>query len=153
MLRLKDIGWGLCVLACSGCSVFGQASKAYLTAANAGFKAQPEVLRDAQPAWLRRTYYSTEMLIEPVSDWRLQLQSVQALTPTQLKAVVYLSYQHRQQRVMQQVRLQLLNQQFDPLSQRWSYLYQLDAAVATPFWQQFQQLLWQVEKPKFNFLL
>ncbi len=47
--------------------VVGQASKAYLTAANATFKAQPQALRDAQPVWIKRAYYSTELLIEPVA--------------------------------------------------------------------------------------
>lgn len=154
MLRLKVMVWGLgWILGLSGCSVVGQASKAYLTAANVTFKAQPQVLRDAQPAWIKRAYYSTELLLEPVSAWRLQLRSAQALTPTQLQAVVMLSYQHRQQQFLQQVRLHLLSQQFDQSSQRWIYLYQLDTAVAMPFWQQYQHLLWQFEKPKFDFLL
>jgi len=154
MLRLKVMVWVLGWIIClSGCSVVGQASKAYLTAANVAFKAQPQMVRDAQPVWIKRAYYSTELLLEPVSAWRLQLRSAQALTPIQLQAVVMLSYQHRQQQFLQQVRLQLLSQQFDPSSQRWLYLYQLDAAVAAPFWQQFQHLLWQIEKPKFNFLL
>lgn len=154
MWRLKVMVWVLGWISClGGCSVVGQASKAYLTAANATFKAQPQALRDAQPVWIKRAYYSTELLIEPVSAWRLQLRSAQALTPAQLQASVILSYQHRQQQFLQQVRLQLRHQQFESSSQRWLYLYQLDAAVATPFWQQFQQLLWQVEKPKFNFLL
>jgi hypothetical protein len=34
----------LLLLLLSGCSVLGKASQAYLTAANAGFKAQPKVL-------------------------------------------------------------------------------------------------------------
>jgi hypothetical protein len=137
----------------SGCSVMGQASKAYLTAANVGFQAQPKVLRDVQPVWIKRAYFTSEVMVEPITDWRLQLRSTKPLPSAQLQAQVLLSYQHQQQQFQQQVPLQLLSAQFEQDSQSWHYLYQLEPQSSLVFWQQFQQLLWQIKKPKFNYLL
>jgi hypothetical protein len=86
--------------------VLGKASQAYLTAANAGFKAQPKVLRDAQPVWIKSAYFTTEVLVEPITDWRLQLRSDKPLSPLHLQAHVLLSYQHQQQQFQQPVQLQ-----------------------------------------------
>ncbi|RVU40454.1 hypothetical protein EOE67_05230 [Rheinheimera riviphila] len=113
---------------------------------------QPKAVRDAQPVWVKRVYFSSEFLVSPIEHWRLRINSPQPLPGHGENGKVQLEYKYDEQLYQQDVQLHLETAGYDEkLAQHW-YVYRLDE-TATQFWQEYQDVLFRFGRPKLNFLL
>lgn len=150
----------LCAL--SGCSVWGRFSEGYLQTNVALYEAQPAAVQQSYPQFIQRIYFTSSLLVNPPEQWRLRLLSP---SPLQLPARIPLVLRYRLDEEIteyhsewQQVPAQTASAETAETAETGKppYIYLLQPAdniSQTPFWQGYQQRLWQSDKPRFDFML
>ena len=65
----------LSILFLSSCSTMGVVAKSTFYTAQESWDIQPQAVRDAYPLWVKKKFYTSELLLSPIKKWRIKVVS------------------------------------------------------------------------------
>ena len=75
MMKLALLILLLFISTISGCSVMGSVAKGTFISAKEIYQVQPDSIKDNYPTWMKKTFYTAELLTTDYNDWKLRLLS------------------------------------------------------------------------------
>ena len=91
MIKNIYIALFCCVL--SACSVMGGFAKSTFFTAQESWSVQPQAVRDSYPLWVQKKFYTSELLLTPITKWKIRIVSDEDILTDVASGNVTLSYQ------------------------------------------------------------
>ncbi|WP_448563441.1 hypothetical protein [Thalassotalea ganghwensis] len=144
------------LLLLSGCSTMGTFAKSTFASAKNVYALQPESVRNNYPHFVKKKFYTSELLTTEYDYWRLRILANKELNLENWHEpiLVELAYEVNQQRLKQTVELILIEKSYAKNSEELVVQYDFSFSKnGASFWQEYQQQLFAFNKPWFNFPL
>ena len=144
------------LLMLNGCSIMGSVAKSTFSTAKEISAAQPDSIRKKYPEFVKKTFFTSELLTTDYDDWRLRLVSNADITPLFESHTVNIQlsyeldgdlYKHDTHLVLTATNDQLTHKDN-------TYLYDFKFAKSgKEFWLSYQTHLFNLDKPWFTYTI
>jgi hypothetical protein len=142
----------LCLL--SGCSAMGTVAKSTFYTAQESWNIQPQAVRDSYPLWVKKKFYTAELLLSPLKKWRIKVVSDEDISQDITQGTIKLSYKLKDVNNFVTVPLTLEDTiKATKKAPEFNYIFAMNSAEAQQFWQQYNNHIFNLEKPWFDYFL
>jgi hypothetical protein len=139
----------------SGCSAMGSVAKSTFYTAKETWDIQPQAVRDAYPLWVQKKFYTSELLLSPIKDWRIKIVSFENISQDLIQGTVRLQYNLDEIEYSINTPLHLEKVEFSDNDNpsEFSFIFSMNSANATKFWEEYHDYMFKFDKPWFDYFL
>jgi len=134
----------------NGCSVMGGAAKAGFTSVKKIYAVQPDSIRDNYPNWMKKTFFTSELLTTDYSEWKIRMFSEfdleNNITLTELEYILNFETYREMTDLRYEGKSEVLEEDVKYFVYDFSF-----SNTARAFWEQYQYHLYEMDKPWFTY--
>jgi hypothetical protein len=145
-----------CVLITASCSTMGVVVKSGLTSAKNLYAVQPESVRKNYPQFVKKNFYTAEMLTTDYKEWKIQIISSDDLGPHFEKNETTVALEYELDMVSYVKAAPLVYEQQNELYLDGIKYFSHEFSFSSEgriFWQKYNKLLFDLKKPWFVYQL
>ncbi|MBL4941661.1 MAG: hypothetical protein JKY81_08350 [Colwellia sp.] len=146
--------YALLMLSLSGCSAVGTVAESTFYSASGAWGLQPGSVRDSYPIWVKKKFYTSELLITPITYWRIKVVANEDISENIYSGSIKLSYTLDDYK--NTIAVPLILESYISASKNsteFTYIFSIDPINSLPFWQEYNESIFRLEKPWFDYFI
>ena len=142
------------VMSICACSTMGKVAKVSFISVKEIYAVQPESIRTNYPDWMKRTFFTSELLTTDYEKWRVRLHSKANLEQYFLNNKTFTELEYELNFETHRMTVELLFEQKIEVLQDNEQYYAYDFSFSNSgktLWEDYQYHFYEMEKPWFNY--